>query len=61
MPDLLLILLTLYLLTFMEADGVMLVMKQAGVLPKKLKILLGKKQVEGIHVLLKQYTNIVVY
>jgi len=61
MPDLLLILLTLYLLTFMEADGVMLVMKQAGVLPKKLKILLGKKQIEGIHVLLKQYTNIVVY
>ena len=61
MPDLLLILLTLYLLTFMEADRVMLVMKQAGVLPKKLKILLGKKQVEGIHVLLKQYTNIVEY
>jgi len=50
MPDLLLILLTFYLLMFMVADGMVLAMKQARVLPGKLNISLVKKLVEGIHI-----------
>jgi len=62
MPDLLLILLIFYMLTFMMKYGGVLALKPVWVFPQiVIGLLMKEEQIEFINILLKQHTNIVGY